>query len=190
MQAAGGRLGQLGALVKRTHELTDDQVGELMDAPKAQARDGRRRSRRTPRSLNYYEQALRDHRRLHRRPEGRATSSSSSRRDRSCCGSSAWRAPTARGHQLVRIHPGRDHGYDRGRTGAATARARPRKPAPSDGASSRETLHEVIKILFITIGAILAAMIVIPLTILAGLFVWLKLTEETDDEEMEIEDAI
>ena len=46
------------------------------------------------------------------------------------------------------------------------------------------------KILLISVGAILAALIVIPLTILAGLFVWLKLTEETDDEEMELDDTI
>ena len=47
-----------------------------------------------------------------------------------------------------------------------------------------------LKVLLIGVGALLAAMIVIPLTILAGLFVWLKLTEETDDEEMELEDTI
>jgi hypothetical protein len=49
---------------------------------------------------------------------------------------------------------------------------------------------KLIKILFITIGALLAAMIVIPLTVLAGLFVWLKLTEEGDDDDLEIEDAV
>jgi hypothetical protein len=49
---------------------------------------------------------------------------------------------------------------------------------------------KAIKVLLISIGAILAALIVIPLTILAGLFVWLKLTEETDDEEMELDDTI
>jgi hypothetical protein len=49
---------------------------------------------------------------------------------------------------------------------------------------------KAIKVLLISIAALVAAMIVIPLTILAGLFVWLKLTEETDDEEMELEDAI
>jgi hypothetical protein len=49
---------------------------------------------------------------------------------------------------------------------------------------------KAIKILVISIGALIAAMIVIPLTILAGLFVWLKLTEETDDEVMELDDAI
>jgi hypothetical protein len=49
---------------------------------------------------------------------------------------------------------------------------------------------KAIKVLLISIGALLAALIVIPVTILAGLFVWLKLTEETDDEEMELDDAI
>ncbi|MEP7082131.1 MAG: hypothetical protein ABI841_04040 [Chloroflexota bacterium] len=49
---------------------------------------------------------------------------------------------------------------------------------------------KALKVLVISIGALLAALIVIPLTILAGLFVWLKLTEETDDDEMELDDAI
>jgi nitric oxide reductase large subunit len=49
---------------------------------------------------------------------------------------------------------------------------------------------KAIKVLLISIGALLAALIVVPLTILAGLFVWLKLTEETDDEEMELDDTI
>jgi hypothetical protein len=49
---------------------------------------------------------------------------------------------------------------------------------------------KALKVVLISIGALLAAMIVIPLTILAGLFVWLKLTEETDDEELELEDTI
>ena len=46
---------------------------------------------------------------------------------------------------------------------------------------------KALKVLFISIGALLAAMIVIPLTILAGLFVWLKLTEEADDEAFDLE---
>ncbi|MDP9468710.1 MAG: hypothetical protein M3P32_08250 [Chloroflexota bacterium] len=49
---------------------------------------------------------------------------------------------------------------------------------------------KLIKILFVTIGALLAAMIIIPLTVLAGLFVWLKLTEEEDEGDLEIEDAV
>jgi hypothetical protein len=49
---------------------------------------------------------------------------------------------------------------------------------------------KAIKVVLISIAAILAALIVIPLTILAGLFVWLKLTEETDDEVMELDDVV
>ena len=49
---------------------------------------------------------------------------------------------------------------------------------------------KILKTLAIAIGAILAALVVVPLTILAGLFVWLKLTEEMDDEPWEIDDAI
>jgi len=49
---------------------------------------------------------------------------------------------------------------------------------------------KALKVLLIGIGAILAAVIVIPLTILAGLFVWLKLTEEAEDDDLEIEDTV
>lgn len=49
---------------------------------------------------------------------------------------------------------------------------------------------KAVKVVLVSIGALLAAMIVIPLTILAGLFVWLKLTEETDDDELELDDTI
>ncbi|HVM25564.1 MAG TPA: hypothetical protein VM253_09215 [Candidatus Limnocylindrales bacterium] len=49
---------------------------------------------------------------------------------------------------------------------------------------------KALKVLLISLVALVAALIVIPLTILAGLFVWLKLTEETDEEEMELDDTI
>ena len=48
----------------------------------------------------------------------------------------------------------------------------------------------ILKTLAIGIGAILAALVIVPLTVLAGLFVWLKLTEEIDDEPWEIDDAV
>jgi hypothetical protein len=48
----------------------------------------------------------------------------------------------------------------------------------------------ILKTLAITIGAILAALVIVPLTVLAGLFVWLKLTEEIDEEPWEIDDAV
>jgi hypothetical protein len=34
---------------------------------------------------------------------------------------------------------------------------------------------------------VLAALVVIPLIVLAGLFVWLKLTEEGDEESLELD---
>jgi hypothetical protein len=49
---------------------------------------------------------------------------------------------------------------------------------------------KALKVLMIGIGALLAALIVIPLTILAGLFVWLKLTEETDEDDLELDDTV
>ena len=49
---------------------------------------------------------------------------------------------------------------------------------------------KAVKVLLISIAALVAAMIVIPLTVLAGLFVWLKLTEETDEDELELDDTI
>jgi len=49
---------------------------------------------------------------------------------------------------------------------------------------------KVLKVLLIGIGAILAALIVIPLTILAGLFVRFKLSEEIAEEETERTDTL
>ncbi len=49
---------------------------------------------------------------------------------------------------------------------------------------------KAVKFLLISIAALLAAMIVIPLTILAGLFVWLKLTEEDDEEALELDEDV
>lgn len=49
---------------------------------------------------------------------------------------------------------------------------------------------KALKLALISVGALLAAIVVIPLVILAGLFVWLKLTEESDEEAMELDEAI
>jgi uncharacterized membrane protein YjgN (DUF898 family) len=49
---------------------------------------------------------------------------------------------------------------------------------------------KALKVVLISVGALLAALIVIPLTVLAGLFVWLKLTEEAEDDDLEIEDTV
>ena len=45
----------------------------------------------------------------------------------------------------------------------------------------------LVKLLFMLILLLLAAAIVVPLVALAGLFIWLKMTEEADDEAMDLE---
>ena len=49
---------------------------------------------------------------------------------------------------------------------------------------------KAVRMVAIGLGAVLAAMIVIPLLVLAGLFVWLKLTEESDEEALELDDTV
>jgi hypothetical protein len=46
---------------------------------------------------------------------------------------------------------------------------------------------KALKTVAIALGVTLAALIVIPLAVLAGLFVWLKLTEEADEEILELD---
>ena len=43
------------------------------------------------------------------------------------------------------------------------------------------------KILGTFLLVVLAALIVIPLVVLAGLFIWLKLTEEGDEESLDLD---
>ena len=45
----------------------------------------------------------------------------------------------------------------------------------------------VVKTLAVALGVTLGAIVVIPLAVLAGLFVWLKLTEEDDEEALELD---
>lgn len=42
----------------------------------------------------------------------------------------------------------------------------------------------------VALGITLGALIVIPLIVLAGLFVWLKLTEEDDAEALELDEDV
>jgi hypothetical protein len=46
---------------------------------------------------------------------------------------------------------------------------------------------KALKTVAVALGITLAALIVIPLVVLAGLFVWLKLTEESDEETIDLE---
>jgi hypothetical protein len=48
-------------------------------------------------------------------------------------------------------------------------------------------MGSIIKYIGAALGVLLAAAVIVPLVILAGLFVWLKLTEEADEEALELE---
>ena len=44
-----------------------------------------------------------------------------------------------------------------------------------------------LKTVAVALGVTLGALVVIPLVVLAGLFIWLKLTEEPDEESLELD---
>jgi hypothetical protein len=46
---------------------------------------------------------------------------------------------------------------------------------------------KVLKILGVVLALLTAVLVVVPLVVLAGLFIWLKLTEEADEEALELE---
>jgi hypothetical protein len=46
---------------------------------------------------------------------------------------------------------------------------------------------KAFKIVAIALGVLLAFLVIIPLIVLAGLFIWLKLTEEGDEEALELD---
>jgi hypothetical protein len=48
-------------------------------------------------------------------------------------------------------------------------------------------LMGIIKFIGAVVGLLLAAVVIVPLVVLAGLFIWLKLTEEADEEALELE---
>jgi hypothetical protein len=47
-----------------------------------------------------------------------------------------------------------------------------------------------LKTVAVALGVTLGAILVIPLIVLAGLFVWLKLTEEDDEEALELDEDV
>ena len=47
---------------------------------------------------------------------------------------------------------------------------------------------KLVKILATLLLLMVAALIIIPLVVLAGLFIWLKLTEEGDEESLELDE--
>jgi hypothetical protein len=45
----------------------------------------------------------------------------------------------------------------------------------------------IVRLIGAAIGLLIATAIIVPLVVLAGLFIWLKLTEEADEEALELE---
>ena len=45
----------------------------------------------------------------------------------------------------------------------------------------------ILKLIGAALGVLVAAVVIVPLVVLAGLFIWLKLTEEADEEALELE---
>jgi hypothetical protein len=70
-----------------------------------------------------------------------------------------------------------------------THRAHDRLPEerPRTGPASQGGRMKALKIVGVILAITLAALIIVPLIVLAGLFVWLKLTEEADEEALELE---
>ena len=48
-------------------------------------------------------------------------------------------------------------------------------------------MKRLIKLVAVLFAILVAAVVIVPLVVLAGLFIWLKLTEEADDEALELE---
>ena len=49
---------------------------------------------------------------------------------------------------------------------------------------------KALKTVAVALGITLGAILVIPLIVLAGLFVWLTLTEEDDEEALELDEDV
>ncbi|MEP7360330.1 MAG: hypothetical protein ABI744_01995 [Chloroflexota bacterium] len=48
-------------------------------------------------------------------------------------------------------------------------------------------MSRIIRLFVLLLMLLLAAVVVVPLVALAGLFIWLKLTEEADDDAIDLE---
>jgi hypothetical protein len=49
-------------------------------------------------------------------------------------------------------------------------------------------MMRLVRFILMLLLVLVAAAVIIPLVILAGLFIWLKLTEEVDEEALELEE--
>ncbi|MEP7158075.1 MAG: hypothetical protein ABI797_01490 [Chloroflexota bacterium] len=51
-------------------------------------------------------------------------------------------------------------------------------------------MKRLLRLVVLLFLLLLAAVVIVPLAALAGLFIWLKLTEEADDDALELEQEI
>ena len=87
-------------------------------------------------------------------------------------------------HELVEFTP---------RTSPISSPRRPRcgdRNARPAGLIQEVPSMKALKTVAVALGITLGAILVIPLLVLAGLFVWLKLTEEDDDEALELDEDV
>ena len=89
--------------------------------------------------------------------------------------------------ELDRVHPRRHRGDDRQ---GARAPARNRRPGRARLTRRYPVPMKALKTVAVALGITLGAILVIPLIVLAGLFVWLKLTEEDDEEALELDEDV
>jgi hypothetical protein len=60
-------------------------------------------------------------------------------------------------------------------------------PDEEDVPTEEVEIMGIIKLIGAAIGLLVAVAVIVPLVVLAGLFIWLKLTEEADEEALELE---
>ena len=51
-------------------------------------------------------------------------------------------------------------------------------------------MKRLIKLVAVLFAILLAAVVIVPLVVLAGLFIWLKLTEEADEDALDLEPEV
>jgi hypothetical protein len=51
-------------------------------------------------------------------------------------------------------------------------------------------VKRLLKLIALLFVVLIAAVVIVPLVVLAGLFVWLKMTEETNDDVLDLEQEL
>ena len=173
--------------VKETLTFLDDDIARFME--EAAARRGRVAAAADRTTAGHYETAFRVIGRYidEQKPQRRLLLRAGRRLRRP---PAAWPARPGSHHELAEftkddiaglVAKGPSLRHPRERPGAGRPRRRP------NHASTGGRAMKALKTVAVALGITLAALIVIPLAVLAGLFVWLKLTEEDDEEILELD---